>query len=195
MGKLVVVEFVTLDGVMQSPTDPNEDRSGGFDKGGWQRPYFDDVLGEAMVRSQQEAGAFLFGRRTYENFAAYWPNQPAGAPLAEKFNALPKYVVSTTLADPLPWQNSSLISPDVGQELGRLKLELDGDIHLIGSGELVRTVMREDLVDEYRLMVHPIVLGEGKRLFRDGDPLTRVQLTASASTSTGVLLVTYSRAS
>jgi dihydrofolate reductase len=191
MPRLVVSEFLTLDGVMQAPGDPNEDRSGGFDHGGWQLPYFDDAFGQFVMQGFAESGAFLLGRLTYENFAAFWPKQPADDPVAGPMNATPKYVVSTSLSEPLSWQNSTLIRDDVGGAIRRLKSGDGKDIQVMGSGELVQTLIRENVVDEYRLMVHPIVLGTGKRLFRDDTTLSRLELIDSSATSTGVLLSRY----
>ncbi|MDQ3871711.1 MAG: dihydrofolate reductase family protein [Chloroflexota bacterium] len=194
MRKVIVSEFVTLDGVMQAPGDVNEDRSGGFGQGGWQLAYFDDVFGSTILDGLASTGGLLLGRRTYEIFAAHWPNQPAEDPLAGTFNELPKYVVSTTLKEPLGWHNSTLIRSDVAGEVARLKDQSGKDIQVIGSGELVQTLIRHDLVDEYRLMVHPIVLGSGKRLFRDGVSPTRLRLLDSKTSSTGVLITAYAPA-
>lgn len=194
MRKLFVSEFLTLDGVMQAPGDANEDRSGGFDQGGWQLAYFDEVFGSTVMEGLAATGGFLLGRRTYEIFAAHWPNQPADDPLASTFNELPKYVVSTTMSEPLPWQNSTLIQGEVGTEIAKLKDQTGKDIQVIGSGELVQTLIRHDLVDEYRLMIHPILLGSGKRLFREGSSPTRLRLVDSKTSGTGVLILTYSRA-
>jgi dihydrofolate reductase len=191
MRKIVVSEFVTLDGVMQAPGDPDEDRSGGFDKGGWQLAYFDDVFGTTMMEAFAATGGMLLGRLTYSNFAAHWPNQPADDPLAGTMNALEKYVVSSTLTEPLAWQNSTLIKGDVAAAVARLKEGSGKEIQVIGSGALVQTLIEHDLVDSYRLMVHPLVLGKGKRLFRDGTALTRLRLVDSKPTTTGVLILTY----
>jgi dihydrofolate reductase len=194
MPKLIVSEFLTLDGVMQAPGDPNEDRSGGFDQGGWQLGYFDDALGSAVMDMLAFTGGFLLGRRTYEIFAAHWPNQPADDPLAGTFNDLPKYVVSTTLREPLAWKNSTLVRGDVAAEIARLKEQPGEAIQVIGSGELVQTLIRHDLVDEYRLMIHPLVVGTGSRLFRDQLPPVRLRLVDSKPTTTGVLILTYAPA-
>ena len=191
MRRLVVNEFVTLDGVMQAPGDPNEDTSGGFDKGGWQLSYFDEVFGQAIFEGLATTGALLLGRRTYEIFAGHWPHQPPDDPLAKIFNEMPKHVVSTTLADPLPWQNSVVIGGDVPQEIRRLKQGEGKDVQVIGSGELVQTLARHDLVDEYRLWLHPLTLGGGKRLFREGFEPMRLRLIDSKPTTTGVLILTY----
>jgi dihydrofolate reductase len=194
MRRLFVSEFLTLDGVMQAPGDANEDRSGGFDQGGWQLAYFDEIFGSTIMEGLAATGGLLLGRRTYEIFAAHWPNQPAEDPLAGTFNELPKYVVSTTMSEPLAWQNSTLIQGDAATEIAKLKDQSGKDIQVIGSGELVQTLIRHDLVDEYRLMIHPILLGSGKRLFREGSSPTRLRLVDSKASSTGVLILRYRRA-
>jgi dihydrofolate reductase len=191
MPRIVVSEFLTLDGVMQAPGDPNEDRSGGFEHGGWQLAYFDDIFGSTMMDAFAATGGLLLGRRTYETFAAHWPNQPADDPLAGTMNGLQKYVVSTTLTEPLAWQNSTLIKTDVAGEVAKLKEGSGKEIQVIGSGELVQSLIRDDLVDAYRLMVHPLVLGTGKRLFREGTALTKLRLVDTKPTRTGVLILTY----
>ena len=191
MPRIVVSEFLTLDGVMQAPGDPNEDRSGGFDHGGWQLAYFDDIFGSTLMEAFAATGGMLLGRRTYETFAAHWPKQPADDPLAGTMNGLQKYVVSTTLAEPLAWQNSTLIKTDVAGRVAQLKEGSGKEIQVIGSGELVQTLIQHDLVDAYRLMLHPLVLGSGKRLFREGTSMTRLRLVDTKPTSTGVLIVTY----
>jgi dihydrofolate reductase len=137
------------------------------------------------------AGGMLLGRLTYENFARYWPNQPSDDPLAAAMNGFQKYVVSTTLTEPLAWQNSTLIKGDVAAEVARLREQPGKEIQVIGSGELVQTLIASDLVDSYRLMVHPLVLGNGKRLFRDGTTSTKLQLVNSTTTTTGVLILDY----
>jgi dihydrofolate reductase len=189
--RIVVSEFLTLDGVMQAPGDPNEDRSGGFDHGGWQLAYFDDIFGSTMMDAFAATGGMLLGRLTYENFAAFWPKQPADDPLAAAMNGLDKYVVSTTLTEPLAWENSTLIKADVPGEIAKLRNGSGKEIQVIGSGGLVQTLIDHDLVDAYRLMIHPLVLGTGKRLFREGTALTKLRLVESKPTSTGVLILTY----
>jgi dihydrofolate reductase len=191
MRRIVVSEFLTLDGVMQAPGDPNEDRSGGFEHGGWQLAYFDDIFGSVLMEAFAATGGMLLGRRTYEIFAAHWPKQPAEDPLAGTMNGLQKYVVSATLTEPLAWQNSILIKTDVPGGVAKLKEGSGKEIQVIGSGELVQTLIRHDLVDEYRLMVHPLVLGTGKRLFPDGTAPTKLRLVDTKPTSTGVLILTY----
>lgn len=191
MGKLIVNEFLTLDGVMQGPGDPNEDTRDGFAHGGWHLPYFDDIaMGEAS-KGMAETGAFLFGRRTYEIMAAYWPTAPEDIPFTGILNGLPKYVVSTTLGEPLAWQGSSLLDADVPTAVARLKEELPKNLVVLGSGELVRTLIEHDLVDEYGLTIDPIVLGSGRRLFQGGYALTHLRLTGSKPTSTGSVILTY----
>jgi dihydrofolate reductase len=191
MPKIVVSEFLTLDGVMQAPGDPNEDRSGGFDRGGWQLAYSDDIFGNAMMEGFAATGGLLLGRKTYENFAAHWPKQPPDDPVAGPFNAMAKYVASKTLPEPLAWQNSTLIKGDLPAEVRKLKAGDGKDIQVIGSGELVQTLVANDLIDEYRLMVHPLILGTGKRLFREGTAPTRLRLVDSKPTGTGVLILSY----
>jgi dihydrofolate reductase len=192
MAKIIVSEFLTLDGVMQAPGDPNEDRSGGFDHGGWQLAYFDDTFANSMNDGFATTGSYLFGRRTYEIFANWWPNQGPDDPLAPIFNNAPKYVVSTTLREPLPWQNSTLISgDDVPGEIRKLKAGESKDIRVIGSGELVRTLIEHGLVDQLDLMLHPLLLGTGKRLFAEGIGRTPLRLVSSKPTTKGVLILTY----
>jgi dihydrofolate reductase len=193
MPKIVVSEFLTLDGVMQAPGDPNEDRSGGFDQGGWQLPYFDEVFAGFVMDGFAGTDGLLLGRLTYENFARHMPRQPAEDPVAGPMNEWRKYVVSTSLSEPLEWQNSTLIEGDVPDEVAKLKEGSGKDIQVMGSGKLVQTLIRHDLVDEYRLMIHPLVLGEGKRLFWEETPLKRFHLLDSKSSGKGVLLLTYGR--
>jgi dihydrofolate reductase len=189
--RIVVSQFLTLDGVMQAPGDPDEDRSGGFDQGGWQLAYFDEVFGNFVMQGFAATGALLLGRLTYENFARHMPNQPADDPVAGPMNEWHKYVVSTSLAEPLEWRNSTLIKGDVPSKVAKLKEGAGKDIQVMGSGDLVETLIRHDLVDEYRLMIHPLVLGTGKRLFREETPLTRLRLLDSKTSGKGVLLLTY----
>jgi dihydrofolate reductase len=194
MRKVVVSEFLTVDGVMQGPGGPDEDREGGFQEGGWQLPYFDEAGGAAVAKGLAETGGLLLGRKTYEIFAAYWPNQAAGDPFADIMNKVPKHVASTTLQEPLTWNNSTLIQGDVAAGVAELKRQSDDELMVIGSGNLVQTLARNDLVDEYRLMIHPLVLGSGKRLFENGGVRVPLKLSASETTGTGVLILTYQRA-
>ena len=191
MAKLVVVEMVSLDGVMQAPGGPDEDRSGGFEHGGWAMPYFDQVAGEEAGKSMAETSAFLFGRKTYEIMAAYWPHQPDDDIFSNVLNSLPKYVASTTLDEPLEWAGSSLLKGDVAEAVATLKDELDGNIVVLGSGQLARTLMEHDLVDEYALTIHPLLLGGGKRLFDQEGAMRPLRLVDSKTSTTGVILATY----
>jgi dihydrofolate reductase len=190
MRKLTVSEFVSLDGVMQAPGGADEDTEGGFRHGGWQMGYFDDVAGERIDASMAQTGAFLIGRRTYEIFASYWPTQSDDDPFARILNGLPKYVASTTLGEPLAWKNSTLLQGDVAKAVAELKEGEGGNIVVLGSGGLVQTLYENDLADEYALMIHPIVLGSGKKLFREV-PRKPLKLADSVTTSTGVLMATY----
>jgi dihydrofolate reductase len=191
MRKVIVSEFLTLDGVMQAPGLPDEDRSGGFEHGGWQMPLMDEEAGSVITEGLAATGGLLLGRVTYEIFSGFWPNAPADDPLAQTINSLPKYVVSTTLRQPLEWNNSHLINGDVPNEVAKLKEEPGKDLQVIGSGELVQTLIQHDLVDEYVLMIYRLVLGSGKRLFREGSPKFSLRLVDSKTSKTGVLIVTY----
>jgi dihydrofolate reductase len=191
MRKIIVSEFLSLDGVMQAPGAPDEDRSGGFEHGGWQLGYFDDVSGTDIVASIKASGGILLGRRTYETFAAYWPSAPADNPFSAPMNSLPKYVVSTTLTEPLEWNNSTLLRGDAAEAVVELRKQPGDDLMVIGSGELVQTLMRHGLVGRYRIMLHPLLLGGGKRLFRQGFGKVALRLVESKTSSTGVMILTY----
>ncbi|UYM04176.1 dihydrofolate reductase family protein [Solicola gregarius] len=193
MGKIIVIEHVTLDGVMQAPGRCDEDTSGGFAHGGWGAAGQDHVMAETMAEGMANPGPLLLGRRTYEDFAAYWPKQDDN-PYTVVLNETQKYVVSSTLSDPLPWANSSVVAGDVGHEVARLKRETDADIGVLGSGALVETLAVHDLVDSYVLLIHPMALGSGRRLFADGCPRREFGLTSSVTTTTGVIIATYDRA-
>jgi dihydrofolate reductase len=195
MRKLVVNEFMSLDGVAQAPGAADEDVSAGFRHGGWHMPYMQDDLAQNWVLgSIVEAGGFLLGRSTYEIFAAYWPNASEEEQvIAEPLNTKPKHVASTTLAEPLEWQNSSLLQGDLADAVMALKQEEGADVHVIGSTNLVRTLIEQDLVDEFRLMIDPLVLGGGKGIFPDDGALRRLRLVDSQGTSTGAILATYAR--
>jgi dihydrofolate reductase len=196
MRKVIANEFMSLDGVSQAPGAADEDRSGGFAHGGWHMRYMEDELARRWVLdSIFEAGAFLLGRRTYELFATYWPNAPEEEQVvAEPLNTKPKYVVSTTLQEPLEWENSTLVEGDVAAAVTALKQEDGGDLHVIGSTQLAQTLIEHDLVDELRLMIDPVVLGGGKRIFRDDGLLRPLQLTDGQVTSLGAILATYAPA-
>jgi dihydrofolate reductase len=174
---------------MQGPGDPDEDPEGGFEHGGWQIPYFDEVAGSVVEEGMTTSGGFLLGRKTYEIFAAFWPQTPDD--IAAAINGLPKYVASTTLQEPLEWNNSTLLKGDIAEEVNKLKQEAGKDLDVIGSGSFAQTLMKLNLVDEYRLMIHPIVLGTGKRLFDGGLPIRTLELVDTKTTSTGVLILTY----
>jgi dihydrofolate reductase len=195
MRKVIVNEFMSLDGVVQAPGAVDEDTSGGFEHGGWHLRYFDDLSQKRVLESIVEAGGFLLGRRTYEIFAAYWPNAPEEEQvIAEPLNTKPKYVASTTLSDPLEWQNATVLRGDVAEAVAALKQEDGGDLHMIGSTELVQTLIDHDLVDEFRLMIDPVVLGGGKRIFREDGSLRTLRLVDSEVTTTGAVLATYAPA-
>jgi len=192
MGKLVVGTLVTVDGVMQAPGGPDEDREGGFEHGGWLAPHFDDELGRFMGGLVGRSEALLLGRKTYEIFAGYWPHAGEDDPMARKLNSVPKYVASRTL-DSVGWNNSSLLGDDVPQEVAGLKERLEGEIHVTGSGDLIQTLLKHDLVDELVLIVFPVLLGTGKRLFADGTIPRGLRLANSQTTPSGVAIQTYER--
>jgi dihydrofolate reductase len=190
MGRITVINHVTLDGVMQAPARPDEDRSGGFEHGGWALPYGDAVMAEFMGKGMAGGGALLFGRRTYEDFAAVWP-QREGDPISALLNERQKYVVSTTLHEPLPWVNSTLLQGDVAAAVATLKEDPGDDLAVLGSGELVRSLMRHGLVDEYVLTIHPLILGTGRRLFAGDGPSVALRLVETKPTTTGVIIAVY----
>jgi dihydrofolate reductase len=179
MRKVVAAEFLSLDGVMESP-----------DK--WHFPYFNEEMGQAVGEGFASAGAMMMGRVNYEEWAAFWPGQdPQENPFAAQMNTMKKYVVSTTLEEPLGWQNSTLIKENVAEEIAGLKRGEGGDIVISGSGGLVRSLLHLGLLDELKLMVHPILVGSGKRLFEEGEEQTKLELVDSRTFSTGVLYLTY----
>jgi dihydrofolate reductase len=176
---------LTLDGVMQAPARPDEDRRGGFEHGGWAAPY------AAMAQAGESIaniGALLLGRRTYEDFYAVWPKRKDD-PISARLDSLQKYVVSTTLSVPLPWINSTLLKGDAAEAVARLKQEAGKDLVVMGSGELIQSLMRDNLVDEYVLLIHPLVLGSGRRLFPDGHAFA-LRLVGTKTTN-GVVIATY----
>jgi dihydrofolate reductase len=189
MTRIVVFMNLTLDGVMQAPGRPDEDARGGFAHGGWAIPYADPVMGRVAAESMATTGALLFGRRTYEDFYAVWPNRKDN-PFTEVLNNTRKYVASTTLKEPLPWSNSTLLKGDAAEAVAELKAQPGKDIVVLGSGALLQSLMRRNLVDEYVLQIHPLVLGSGSRLFTDGLFAT-LRLIDTRTTTTGVLVVTY----
>jgi dihydrofolate reductase len=194
MRKLVVGTFVTLDGVMQAPGGPNEDREGGFQHGGWLVPYFDDKFGGIMTDWTVRAGAFLLGRKTYEIFAGSWPNATdPGDEAATALNTRPKYVASRTL-EKVDWNNSFLIKGDVAEEVAKLKAQEGGEIQVHGSGDLLQTLLKRDLIDTLRIWQFPVVLGTGKRLFGEGTIPLSFQLVDTQLAPSGAVLHVYERA-
>jgi dihydrofolate reductase len=196
MRRLIVNEFMSLDGVTQAPGAADEDTSGGFKHGGWNLRYMaDQVAQKWALGGIVEAGGFLLGRRTYEIFSAYWPNAPEEEQvIAEPLNTKPKYVASTTLDEPLGWQNATLLRGDVADAVTALKQEVGDDIHVIGSTQLVQTLTEHDLVDEFRIMIDPLFLGGGRRLFRNDGTLRPLRLVDGQVTTTGAILATYAPA-
>jgi dihydrofolate reductase len=191
MSRLVVTNHLTLDGVMQSPGHPDEDRRGGFERGGWQPPYGDSVMGSVMAEGIAKGGAMLFGRRTYEKMEAAWADGPEDSPFTAVLNERQKYVASTTLKEPLSWVNSTLLEGDAAEAVARLKEQPGKDLVVLGSGELVQSLMRANLVDEYVLPIHPLVLGSGRRLFTDGGAYSALRLVDATTTTGGVVIATY----
>jgi dihydrofolate reductase len=190
MSKIVAFISVSLDGVMQAPGRPDEDMRGGFDHGGWAIPYSDSVMASIAGQSMANTGGILLGRRTYEDFFSFWPNRTDN-PFTEVLNNTPKYVASTTLEAPLPWMNSTLLKGDAAESVARLKQEPGKDLVILGSGELIRSLMPRHLVDQYILLIHPLVLGSGQRLFADGGSFTALRLVDSKTTTAGVVIATY----
>jgi dihydrofolate reductase len=190
MRRVVVVESVSLDGVMQAPGRADEDRRGGFDRGGWAQPYNDEVMGNFMGARMAEGGDLLLGRRTYEDFAGFWPQQTDN-PFTPVLNSRQKLVASRTLRQPLPWVNSTLLEGDAAESVAELKRQSGKNLAVLGSGDLVQSLMRNNLVDEYLLLIHPLVLGSGRRLFTDGSAFAALRLVDSTITTTGVVIATY----
>ncbi|WP_335937804.1 dihydrofolate reductase family protein [Streptomyces sp. PTD5-9] len=192
MGKLTLTTFLTLDGVMQGPGGPDEDPGDGFAHGGWLAPFADEDMGRFMSEVFDRSAAFLLGRRTYDIFVAHWPKvTDPGDPVAARLNAHPKYVVSTTLKDP-DWRHTTVVSADVPAEVARLKERTEGgELQIHGSGALARSLMAHDLIDEYNLLIYPVVLGRGRRLFPDGGPPTSFEPTGARTTSSGIAIHTY----
>jgi dihydrofolate reductase len=171
-------ELVSLDGVMERPEE-------------WAFSYSDDEMGEASASGMAASDALLLGRVTYEHLAAYWPNQPGGEPMVDYLNCVPKYVVSGNLEGPLAWNNSTIIRGNIAEESARLKRQPGKDITILGSGTLVRSLLRDGLLDELTLLVHPVVLGSGKRLFEDRSDARALKLASSRTFGTGVVSLAY----
>ena len=196
MGKLIVQEWMAFDGVIQAPGDPDEDTSGGFAHGGWHLRYFDEGSMQWVVDNLNHASGFVLGRRTYEGFARHWPNASAEEqPVAEPLNRKPKHVASTTLKEPLDWQNSTLLNGDLTDAIQALKKQDEGDLLLIGSATLAQALIKLDLVDEFRLMIDPLLVGGGKRLFPEDGGLRPLELVGNEVTTTGATIATYAPAS
>lgn len=190
MRKLVVIEFLTVDGVMQGLGSPEEDTDGGFVQGGWGAPYAEAIHEAVAAEGPPPTSAYLFGRRTYEKMAAYWPYQPDENPMARQLNAAPKHVATRTVTQ-LAWDGAQVLPRPLAPAVRSLKADGEGDIAVLGSGELVHQLMSLGLVDELRLFVHPLLLGTGKRLFRELPSPRRLRLTSSATTSAGTVMLTY----
>lgn len=192
MRKLMATTFVTLDGVMQAPGGADEDREGGFEHGGWAVPHFDQQLLDLMATLTGRAEALLLGRKTYESFAATWPLAEPGDVIGDRMNGLPKYVASRMLAG-VAWHNATLLTGDVARAVGELKRGEGGEIQVHGSGGLLQTLFEHDLVDEFHVLVFPVLIGSGKRLFAEGTVPAALKLVGTTTSSTGVLASTYAR--
>jgi dihydrofolate reductase len=190
MSRIVVMENLSLDGVMQAPGRADEDLRGDFAHGGWALPYKDAVMGKIMAGGMADVGPLLFGRRTYEDFYKVWPTRTDN-PFTAVLDNAQKYVASTTLTEPLPWQNSTLLRGDVMDAVSRLKKQPGKDILVMGSGELVRSLIQRNLVDDYVLLIHPLMLGSGRRLFANDGAFAALRLVDSKTTTTGVTIATY----
>ena len=190
MGKVIVTEFVTLDGVAQAPGGPDEDRDGGFTHGGWQGPLGDQESGRLIFEQARSMDALLLGRRTYEIFANYWPTAPTESPFTALLNGVPKYVASRTLVDPLGWQNSTLVTGALAEGITTLK-ERHDKVHVIGSLNLVQSLLRFGLVDRLNLWLYPLLLGSGKQVFAGGAVPTALRLTESVTYPNGTLQLAY----
>ena len=189
MRKIIVFNNITLDGVIQSPAGPDEDPRGGFTKGGWAAPY--QAMRYASPGGPPKPSPLLFGRWTYENFYSFWPHQ-TDSPFSEILNKAPKYVASTTLREPLPWQNSTLLKGDLAQSVTELKSSPGEDILVMGSVVLIQSLIRHNLIDRYVLLIHPIILGSGRKLFPEGVDQTEIlTLVDSKTTPNGVIIATY----
>jgi dihydrofolate reductase len=181
---------ISMDGVIQAPGRPDEDTRGGFDRGGWAAPYNDEVMAQRMAEGMAASGAMVFGRRTYEDFYGYWPRQTEN-PFTPYLNQATKYVVSSTLAEPLPWQNSILLPGDPAVSVAGLKAEPGPDLGIVGSARLVKSLLEVHLIDQCVLLIHPLVLGQGQRLFGERGPSVDFDLVDSVTTTKGVIIATY----
>ncbi|MBO2449167.1 dihydrofolate reductase family protein [Actinomadura barringtoniae] len=193
MRSITATMFVTLDGVVQGLGRPDEDTSGGFTHGGWGPRYTDEVLGREMAKGMAKPGDMLFGRRTWEDFIGAWAHATDGNPFTAHMNAATKYVVSRTLKDADAWQNSILLGGDAEEQVAELKAQPGGDLSINGSASLVNSLHAAGLIDRYTLLIHPLTLGGGKRLFEGPASLTEFDLTGSVTTPKGVIIAHYSR--
>ncbi|MEO5760241.1 MAG: dihydrofolate reductase family protein [Mesorhizobium sp.] len=191
MRKIIAATFLSLDGIMQAPGGPEEDPEGGFQFGGWTFHYWDDAMGAVMGEAFSKPFDLLLGRKTYDIFAAHWPYQE-NDPIAESFNTVTKYV-ATHRPDSLSWQNTQPLGDDVVATLRKLKQEDGPDLLIQGSSELIQTLLANDLIDEISLLIFPLVLGKGKRMFGNGTMPSALKLTRSQTSSTGVIMATYER--
>jgi dihydrofolate reductase len=192
MRRLIVIEFVTLGGVMQGLGSPDEDRDGGFEHGGWGAPYGDDIQQAAALEGMKSATAYLFGRRTYEKMLAFWPQQPDSNPMAAHINATAKYIASRTLdTAQLTWSNAEVLRGELVAAVRRVKSEGEGTLAVLGSGILVQQLAALDQVDGYRLFLHSLLLGTGERLFDQLDQPQALRLVSVEQTSTGVVMLSY----
>ena len=191
MSKIVTFLHTTLDGVAQGPGSPDEDRSGGFNDGGWMQQFSDETLGQAIGQHMGETGALLFGRKTYEHFFKVWPNRTDGNPFTPVLNNTMKYVVSRTLEEPLPWQNSTLLRGDAAKSVAKLRQQKGKSIVILGSLSLVQSLLKAYLIDELTITINPIIIGSGRRLLTEGLPCEKLRLAHSMTTPKGVIMVTY----
>ncbi|MFZ3565690.1 dihydrofolate reductase family protein [Streptomyces sp. BH097] len=190
MSKINVCTFLTLDGVMQAPGASDEDLEDGFEHGGWQKPTSDEEVGAAIAGWYEHAEAMLLGRKTYQLFASYWPTADPGNPFTARMNSMRKYVASRSLTS-VEWQNSTLLEGDVVDAVRRLRSSGGGEINVVGSGDLAQTLMRNGLVDEFRLTIHPVIIGTGKRLFADGAIPTALEPVSVSTTKGGTVVGVY----
>jgi len=191
VSKLVVTMSVTLGGVMQAPGRPDEDVRGGFNRGGWAVPYNDATMAQKMGQGMAQTGTMMFGRRTYENLYESWAHRSDGNPFTQMMNNVQKYVASNTLTEPLPWVNSTLLVGQAADAVAELKKQSGRDIAVMGSGDLLQSLAQRALVDRYTLLIHPLVLGSGRRPFPEGAPAAGLRLVDSVATATGVIIATY----
>jgi dihydrofolate reductase len=193
VGQLIVTEFLTLDGVAQAPGGPDEDRDSGFLHGGWQAPLLDEESGSAVFEQAKSMDALLLGRRTYEIFADYWPSAPEEIPFTGLLNGVPKYVAGRTLSGPLTWEGTTLLTGDFAESINAVK-ERHDRVHVIGSLDLVQSLLRFGLVDRFNLWLYPLLLGSGKQVFGDGTLPTALRLAESHTYPSGTLQLTYETA-